>query len=185
MRTQLCIRRLWIFISTARASHEKYLFICKFSSIWTDLATSMRRKNHCTTEHTQFCNSNLHSCISSPISTFNKFLMSLNLVELDWLAKRHVMILELVNQLEEIYKRTKKWNAGPLGLISTDEAFLFLCFYNLNKTKVSWLEQTLFFEQLLNKKSHMYISPHKKFSLILILSKNNSWNPKGTDHEKK
>ena len=126
----------------------------EFSSIWTDLATSMRRKNHCTTEHTQFCNSNLHSCISSPISTFNKFLMSLNLVELDWLAKQHVMILELVNQLEEIYKRTKEWNTGPLGLISTDEAFLFLCFYNLNKTKVSWLEQTLFVEQLLNKKSH-------------------------------
>ena len=42
--------------------------------------------------------------------------MSLNLVELNRLAKRDVMILESVNQLEEIYKRTKK-PREMLGLI--------------------------------------------------------------------
>ena len=145
-------------------SHKKYLF-GEFSSIWTDLAKSIRRKNRCTTEHTQFCNSNLHSCISSLISTFNKFLMSLNLVELNRLAKRDVMILESVNQLEEIYKRTKKPREMLVhwDWIFSEEAFLFICFYNLNKTKVSWLEQTLIFEQLLNKKSHIYISPHRRY----------------------
>ena len=136
--------------------------LLQFLSIWTALATSMRRKNHCTTEHTQFCNSNLHSCISSLISTFNKFLMSLNLAELNRLAKQDIIILESVNQLGEIYKHTKKpreilvrWD-----WIFFEEAFLFLCCYNLNKTKVSWLEQ-IFNLRTASKQeiSYLHITP--------------------------
>ena len=123
-------------------------------------------KNHCTTEHTQFCNSNLHSCISSPISTFNKFLMSLNLVELNWLAKQDIMIHESVNQLEEIYKRTKKTREMLVhwDWIFSEEAFLFLCFYNLNKRKVSWLEQ-IFNLRTASKQeiSYLHITPYEVF----------------------
>ena len=59
------------FKTTTCIDHLKIVYYYSFQVFELTWQQAYDRKNHCTAEHTQFCNSNLHSCISSPISTFN------------------------------------------------------------------------------------------------------------------